>query len=614
MSDFSKTRAIFDPNSSKDDKNKINDKPAQPGKLSGDRWKFLENINKKTKQKESKNIKPAKPITINSNKDKFNERINQFNQPKNSNNNIEKKEFIDSEIKLNVKDIIKAINDIKPKEKPKQFIKEVPKILEDSYKISNNENPELITYHYPNKPFPQFIANYKILLFLGNNNEQYINAFINIYRDICYEDNERYVVKTDNSKHNYKIYYIKARTSKHHLIIISLPFSYKNGQFIKDIFNIFEIENIPKKINYICVPLEENNHLDEKGITIILSIFNLFEKKDKKYNIIFLFSKEKDDNIINETNKNIVFSGYINDYLSSIFNSHYFCINHKILYEKSETNKNQWNELDKAIKTIQNMIKSSTDLNLDKNKEFLFIDIFSDEKNKNYRLQKHFNSLEKKEQIILINYLILCDIPDLTSSSILFLYNKILENEKEITVNEFEIILSKSDNLNDKLYILSKVKFNKLKNLVGQECNLIDIDLNLIKNLFSQNLLQLDLSNNELKDISIFTKEEEFLVNLNNLDLSHNRIVNISNLFNCKFLFLKDLNLSHNEISDINCLQQNLYFNSLQKLDLSYNRIKILNKIDIKTLNYLDLNNNEISEGFIDFLKNFCNSCFSCME
>ena len=469
----------------------------------------------------------------------------------------------------------------------------------------------MIIYHYPNKQFTQFIANYKILLFLGNNNEQYINAFINIYRDICYEYNERYVVETDNLKHNYKIYYIKARTSKHHLIIISLPFSYKNGQFIKDIFNIFEIEKIPKKINYICVTLEENNHLDEKGITIILSIFNLFEKKDKKYNIIFLCSKEKHDNIINETNKNIVFSGYINDYLSSIFNSHYFCINHKILYEKSETNKNQWNELDKAIKTIQNMIKSSTDLNLDKNKEFLFIDIFSDEKNKNYRLQKHFNSLEKTEQIILINYLILCDIPELTSSSILFLYNKILENEKKITINDNEIILSKSDNLNDTLCILSKVKFNKLKNLVGQECNLIDIDLNLIKNLFSQNLLQLDLLKNELKDISIFTKEEEFLVNLNKLDLSYNKIVNVSNLFNCKFLFLKDLNLSHNEISDINCLPQNSYFNSLQKLDLSYNRIKILNKIDIKTLNYLDLKNNEISEGFIDFLNNFCNSCFS---
>ena len=91
--------------------------------------------------------------------------------------------------------------------------------------------------------------------------------------------------------------------------------------------------------------LEDNTHLDEKGITIILSIFNLFEKKEKKYNIIFLCSKEKPDNIINEKNKNIVFSGYINDYLSSIFNSHYFFINNTILYEKSETNKNKWNEL-----------------------------------------------------------------------------------------------------------------------------------------------------------------------------------------------------------------------------------------------------------------------------
>ena len=210
--------------------------------------------------------------------------------------------------------------------------------------------------------------------------------------------------------------------------------------------------------------------------------------------------------------------------------------------------------------------------------------------------------------------MILRDLPDETSPWILFLYNKILENEKEMTVNDFEIILSKNANLNDSLYLLSKVKFNELKYLVGQNCNLIDTDLNLLKNLFSQNSLQLDLSNNELRDISIFAKEEESLVNLSKLDLSHNKIVDISNLFNCRFLCLKELNLSHNEISDINGLQQNLYFNSLKKLDLSFNRIKILNKINIKTLNYLDLKNNEISEGFIDFLNNFCNSCFSSYE
>ena len=442
MSDFSKKIAKFETNSSKEDKNKNNDKPAKPGKLSGERMKFIKEINENTKQEDSKKIKIPKPIIINQNQNNIKEKIGKLNQTKNSNNSIEKKEFIDSEPKSSVKDKINALNNIKQKEKPKAIMKGVPKILGGSNKIQNDENPELIIYQYPK--LSQFIANYKILLFLGNNNEQYINAFINIYRDICYEDNERYVVETDNLNHNYKIYYIKARTFKHHLIIISLPFSYNNGQFINNIFNIFEIEKIPKKINYIFATLEDNNPLDEKGITTILTIFNLFEKKDIKYNIIFLCSKEETNNIINEKNKSIVFSEYINDYLSSIFNSKRFFINNKILYEKSETNKNQWNELDKEIKTIQNMIKSSTDLNMDKNKEFLFSDIFSDEKNKNYRLQKHFNSLEKTEQIILINYLILCDLPDETSPWILFLYNKILENEKEMTVNDFEIILSKN--------------------------------------------------------------------------------------------------------------------------------------------------------------------------
>lgn len=188
MSDFSKKIAKFETNSSKEDKNKNNDKPAQPSKFSGNKRKFIEEINKKTKQEDSIK-KPPKPIIINQNQKNIKEKIGKLNQPKNSNNSIEKKEFIDNEKKSSVKDKINALNRIKPKEKPKAIMKGVPKILGGSNKIQNDENPELIIYQYPK--LSQFIANYKILLFLGNNNEQYINAFINIFRDICYEDNER---------------------------------------------------------------------------------------------------------------------------------------------------------------------------------------------------------------------------------------------------------------------------------------------------------------------------------------------------------------------------------------------------------------------------------------
>ena len=83
--------------------------------------------------------------------------------------------------------------------------------------------------------------------------------------------------------------------------------------------------------------------------------------------------------------------------------------------------------------------------------------------------------------------------------------------------------------------------------------------------------------------------------------MSYNKITKIDSLANCKCLNLINLDLSHNEIDDISCLENQNYFNNLQKLDLSFNKIKKLNKIDIKTLNYLNLVNNEISEGILDF-------------
>ena len=122
----------------------------------------------------------------------------------------------------------------------------------------------------------------------------------------------------------------------------------------------------------------------------------------------------------------------------------------------------------------------------------------------------------------------------------------------------------------------------------------------MINKLFSHNLITLNLSNNQFSDIIIFN-EKENLINLKELYLSYNKITKIDSLANCKFLNLINLDLSHNEIDDISCLENQNYFNNLQKLDLSFNKIKKLNKIDIKTLNYLNLVNNEISEGILDF-------------
>ena len=66
-------------------------------------------------------------------------------------------------------------------------LKIIPK-SETLEKINN-----MIIYKYPNKPFAQNVANNsKILLFLGNAQECFINSFINIYRGIEFKDDFRY--------------------------------------------------------------------------------------------------------------------------------------------------------------------------------------------------------------------------------------------------------------------------------------------------------------------------------------------------------------------------------------------------------------------------------------
>ena len=76
------------------------------------------------------------------------------------------------------------------------------KIIKGSTIISE-ENPNLKIYAYPNKGFSLTEKNNsKIIVFLGNAQESFINTFINIYRDISFEEKERYKIDFKNKNEN----------------------------------------------------------------------------------------------------------------------------------------------------------------------------------------------------------------------------------------------------------------------------------------------------------------------------------------------------------------------------------------------------------------------------
>ena len=452
----------------------------------------------------------------------------------------------------------------------------------------------------------------KILLFIGNHSEQFVNSFINIYAGVNYDFNFRYTKNNLVSNEIYEIYCIKRRFK---FIIICFPKKMKLGEFTKNIIDIFFFKKlVPQKIDCVFITSEKKEELDKNQKIMILSLFNLLEKGINNNKIKFLFSSNDSTNIsLNDNdNKNnneindIIFNEYFDisqtEFDDKEYNTEYVYINNKSIYDKSSQNsKKNWNDLDKTIKKIINNIIPSKELNFDDKKVSIFKEIVNiNDADKISEYRKIFYKYNKNEQILIINYLLSLSITFEISSLILCLLNKILSKKKEIEIDEQDLTL----NNKNELYVFCKLKFPNLKLINFENNNLYSNDLDMIKNLFSKNLIKLNLSGNKLTDIKIFDNEET-LVNLNELDLSNNKIKDIESLINCKFPNLIELNLINNEIEDISCLEKSNYFNKLEILNLSNNKIKSLNIIEIKSLEYLNLRENEITVGLEQFLDNF---------
>jgi len=220
------------------------------------------------------------------------------------------------------------------------------KIIKDSQVLEETKNMKI--YKYPNKCFSSTIANNsKILLFLGNAQECFINSFINIYRSIEFRDEFRYKINLNDVKMCCDIYSLE--TKNKNIRIITFPFcKEKNEKYIKDLLKI-------SNINLVFYTFDENiNDLNEEQLNEIefyKYLINYLGLNDK---LIFLCSskqelkKEETQKFINRFN--VEKDEDLYEGKNSIDNNNLFFINNNIIYDNSNDSQNSWDLFKKKWK------------------------------------------------------------------------------------------------------------------------------------------------------------------------------------------------------------------------------------------------------------------------
>ena len=172
-------------------------------------------------------------------------------------------------------------------------------------------------------------------------------------------------------------------------------------------------------------------------------------------------------------------------------------------------------------------------------------------------------------------------------------YNKFLQNRLYININDFhDFHLVKE--LNEKFNLNIENDYVERINLYYRKFG--DEILDYFNKIEFKQLKELNLSLNNLSDINKLEKAK--LENLIILDLGDNEINDINILGKVNFRKLKELYLYNNFISDINVLEK-VKFEKLELLDLSHNHITnidILEKVNFIHLKKLNLFFNSISD------------------
>ena len=187
--------------------------------------------------------------------------------------------------------------------------------------------------------------------------------------------------------------------------------------------------------------------------------------------------------------------------------------------------------------------------------------------------------------------------PSFKNLTTLYLNNNKISNLEPLKKASFKSLtnLSLSNNKISNIEALAQAPFDSLKKL-NLSTNLIT-DLEVFTNVPFKDLTYLNIGDNKISDSSS-TLSRINLPNLYSIDLSHNNIRDISGLAADQYIRLKFLNLGKNKINDINILVK-VHFRDLNTLLLYDNQIKdinVLRDVPFEDLAYLNLSYNEISD------------------
>ena len=311
------------------------------------------------------------------------------------------------------------------------------------------EKPKMKIYKYPNKTFPQTDSNIaKVLLFLGNAQECFINTLINIYRNIEFKDEFRY--KIDLKDIN-KYCDIRAfdRKKNDNIRIISIPFcKEKNENYIQVLLDIFKMPR--SRFNLICYTFDENiNDLSSDQLNEIEFYKYLINYLDLRDKLIFLCSSKEE--LKNEEIQKFInrFNVEENDYLyeekkpldeSKKITNEIFFINNKNIYENNTDAEKEWILLMEKMQILVKTIKSSKAKSIGKEISDFFCYLLIDKEDE---IKKIFRKLKDKDKYYFFHFLEELKFETDRSKIIANLFSILIKDtHKKIDKNDNELVFN----------------------------------------------------------------------------------------------------------------------------------------------------------------------------